>query len=93
MINDVGEKKRMGEEREGKGCFDVSWLVNHTPLQEMQHQRLQYQTMPNGMCTASITNDIARLQSFSFFFCASCLIMQLLCQTRYARKGHGHWPS
>lgn len=61
------EKERMGEEREGKGCFVVSWLVNHTPLQEMQHQRLQYQTMPNGMCTASITNDIARLQSFSFF--------------------------
>lgn len=58
----------MGEEREGKGCFVVSWLVNHTPLQEMQHQRLQYQMMPNGMCTASITNDIARLQSFSFFF-------------------------
>ena len=88
------EKERMGEEREGKGCFVVSWLVNHTPLQEMQHQRLQYQTMPNGMCTASITNETAATANLFLssppFFCASCLI---ICQTRYARKGHGHWPS
>lgn len=57
----------MGEEREGKGCFVVSWLVNHTPLQEMQHQRLQYQTMPNGMCTASITNDSTTAIFFFLF--------------------------
>ena len=62
------EKERMGEEREGKGCFVVSWLVNHTPLQEMQHQRLQYQMMPNGMCTASITNDIHDCNLFLSFF-------------------------
>ena len=88
MINDVGEKRENGREK-GRGtvCFFVSWLVNHIPLQEIQHQRLQYQTMPNGMCTASITNDIAATAIFFFLFFAQVVLFQ----TRYARKGH--WPS
>lgn len=83
----MGEKREW--EREGYRCFVVSWLVNHTPLQEMQHQRLQYQTKRNGMCTASITNASSDCQSFSFLsfvFCANCLI---ICQQDTPKKAIG----
>ena len=65
-------KKKEGREGRGGGCL-VGSDVNHICFflhtsSRIQHQRLQYQTMPTGMCTASILMTAAPAIFFFLLF-------------------------